>query len=225
MDPQSQFCPNEECVARGQVGQGNLRVHSWLEHRYRCLTCRQTFAATTGTPFYRLQTAAETVTLVLTLLAYGCPLQAIVAAFGFDERTVAAWQAKAGAHGQQVHTHLVQQGTLDLGHVQADEWWGKRVGGRVWLAMALAVPSRLWLGGVVSPHRDGALIAALVRQVRAAAAGAGGIGTGLLVCVDGLASYVTAFRRAFRVPVHTGHVGRPRLVLPDGFLLGQVVKQ
>ena len=42
---------------------------------------------------------------------------------------------------------------------------------------------------------------------------------------DGLSSYVTAFRRAFRVPVRTGRPGRPRLVLADGFLLGQVVKQ
>jgi transposase-like protein len=222
MDPRTQFCPNVACAARGQVGQGNLRVHSWLEHRYRCRRCGKTFAATTGTPFYRLQTAATTLTLVVTLLAHGCPLQAIVAAFGLDERTVAAWQAKAGAHSRQVHAHLVQQGQLDLGHVQADELWVKHVGGRAWMAMALAVPSRLWLGGVVSPHRDGALIAALVRLVRAATAGAG---PGLLVCVDGLASYVTAFVRAFRVPVRTGRVGRPRLVLPDGFLLGQVVKQ
>ena len=222
MDPQTQCCPNESCAARGQVGQGNLRVHSWLEQRYRCVTCGRTFAATAGTPLYRLRTATETVTLVLTLLAHGCPRQAIVAAFGFDERTVAAWQAKAGAHCQQVQTHLVQRGTLELGHVQADELWVKHVGGRAWMAMALAVPSRLWLGGVVSPHRDGALIAALVRLVRATA---GGVGRGLLVCVDGLPSYVTAFQRAFRVPVHTGRVGRPRRVLPAGFLLGQVVKQ
>jgi hypothetical protein len=207
------------------VGQGNIRVHSWLEHRYGCRRCGKTFAATTGTPFYRLRTAADTVTLVVTLLAHGCPLQAIVAAFGYDERTVAAWQARAGAHCQRVHEHLVQQGQLDLGHVQADELWVKVVGTKVWMALALAVPSRLWLGGVVSPHRDGALIGALVGLVRACATGVGGVGTGLLVCVDGLASYVTAFRRAFRVPLHTGRVGRPRLVLPDGFLLGQAVKQ
>lgn len=222
MDPQTRFCPNAACPAGGQVGQGTIRVHSQRTARYRCTACGRTFAATTGTPFHRLQTAAETVTLVLTLLCHGCPLQAIVAAFGFDERTVAAWQARAGVHCQRVHAHLVQQGTLDLGHVQADELWVKVVGGRVWMAMAMAVPSRLWLGGVVSPHRDGALIAGLVRLVRACT---GGIGAGLLVCVDGLASYVTAFRRAFRVPVHTGQPGRPRLVLPAGFLLGQVVKQ
>jgi transposase-like protein len=222
MEPQAQFCPNGACPARGQVGQGNIRVHSWLEHRYRCVACGRTFAARTGTPFYRLRTAAETVTLVVTLLAHGCPVQAVVAAFGYDERTVAAWQARAGTQCQQVHAHLVQRGALDLGHVQADELWVKVVGSRIWMALALAVPSRLWLGGVVSAHRDGTLITTLVGLVRACASG---VGSGLLVCVDGLTSYVTAFRRAFRVPVRTGRRGRPRLVLPEGFLLGQVVKQ
>ncbi len=38
------------------------------------------------------------------------------------------------------------------------ELWVKGVGQRLWMAMALAVPSRLWLGGVISPHRDRALI-------------------------------------------------------------------
>ena len=220
MDPQTQFCPNLDCPARGQRGQGNVRVHSHTERRYRCTTCGRTFAATTGTPFFRLKTAADLVTTVLTLLCHGCPPQAIVAAFGLDERTVAAWQDRAGQHCQQVHEHLVEQGQVDLGHVQADELWVKLVGRKVWLAMALAVPSRLWLGGVISPHRDGALIRRLVERVRACASR-----LDLLVCVDGLSSYVTAFRRAFRVPVHTGRPGRPRLVLPGGFLLGQVVKQ
>ena len=220
MDPQCQFCPNLDCPARGQVGQGNIRVHSRTERRYRCTTCGRTFAATTGTPFFRLKHAADLVTIVLTLLCYGCPLQAIVAAFGLDERTVAAWQARAGQHCQQVHEHLVQHGQVDLGHVQADELWVKVVGRKVWLAMALAVPSRLWLGGVVSEHRDRTLITRLVARVRACASR-----LDILVCVDGLSSYVTAFRRGFRSPVRTGRPGRPRLVLAAGFLLGQVVKR
>jgi hypothetical protein len=52
--------------------------------------CGVTFAATKGTLFYRLCTMPEVVTLVRTLWCHGCPRQAIVAAFGFDERTVAA---------------------------------------------------------------------------------------------------------------------------------------
>lgn len=220
MDPQTQFCPNPDCAARGQVARENIRVHNHQERRYRCTTCGRTFAATTGTPFFRLKHAAEVVTTVVTLLCHGCPPQAIVAAFGLDERTVAAWQARAGQHGQRVHEHLVQQGQVDVGHVQADEIWVKLVGRKVWLAMALAVPSRLWLGGVISPRRDGALIRRLVERVRGCASC-----LAILVCVDGLSSYVTAFRRGFRLPVRTGQRGRPRLVLPDGLLLGQVVKQ
>ena len=220
MDPQRQFCHNPDCSARGQVGQGNITIHSQKEQRYRCTACGRTFTATMGTPFYRLRTAVDVVTLVLTLLCHGCPLQAIVAAFGFDERTVAQWQARGGHHCRHVHGHLVQQGQVDLGHVQADELWIKMVGKRVWMALALAVPSRLWLGGVISPHRDRALITTLVQMVRSCARS-----LAILVCVDGLASYVTAFRRVFRHAVRTGRPGRPRLVEAPGLLIGQVVKR
>jgi transposase-like protein len=157
---------------------------------------------------------------VLVLLCHGCPLQAIVAAFGLDERTVRHWQARAGQHCQQVHEAMVQQGQVDLGHVQADELWVKLVAKRAWMAMALAVPSRLWLGGVISQHRDRGLITELVQRIRACAAS-----LAILVCVDGLASYVTAFRRVFRHAVHTGHRGRPRLVVEPGLLMGQVIKR
>ena len=157
--------------------------------------------------------------LVLTLLCHGCPTQAVVAAFGLDERTVARWLAGAGQHCQRVHEHLVEQGQIDLQHVQADELWVKQVGGKVWMALALAVPTRLWLGGVISRHRDLPLITRVVQRVRACAAT-----PAILVCVDGLASYVTAFWQVFRQPIHTGRPGRPRLVLPAGFQFAQVVK-
>jgi transposase-like protein len=154
------------------------------------------------------------------LLYHGCPLQAIVAAFGLDERTVRQWQARAGRHCQQAHAAIVQQGRVDLGHVQADELWVKLVAKRVWMAMALAVPSRLWLGGVISEHRDRRLITHLVQKIRACAAS-----LAILVCVDGLASYVTAFLRVFRHTVRTGRRGRPRLVVEPGLLIGQVIKR
>jgi hypothetical protein len=193
-------------------------VHSHFEQRYRCTRCGQTFAATKGTPFYRLRTAADLVTTVLTLLCHGCPIQAIVAAFGLDERTVASWLRRAGQHCQQVHQSGVQQGQVDLQHVQADELWVKLVGRRVWMAMALAVPSRRWLGGVISPQRDLALITTVVQMVRSCART-----LAIVVCVDGLASYVTAFLRVFRYPVRTDRPGRPRWVLEHGLRLGQVV--
>lgn len=136
MDPQTVFCPNPECPARGQVGEGNVGIYSQKERRYRCRVCGKTFAARVGTAFYRLRTEKETVTLVIpalacgasvTLLAPGCPLQAIVAAFGFDERTVADWHARGGAQGRKVHEQLVAQ-PRDLGQVKADELWAKLQG-------------------------------------------------------------------------------------------------
>ena len=220
MDPQAQFCPNPQCPDKGRTAQGNIKVHSYAERRFRCMTFSNTFSATTGTPFYRLHKDPGLLVCVVTLLAYGCPTQAVVAAFGLDERTVADWQDKAGGHAQRVHRHFLGTSPRDLQHVQADEIYGKTAGGRCWLAMALAVPSRLWLGGVVSPVRDLGLIQRLVDLVRLAWRP----GRTLLICVDGLASYVTAFWQAFREKVYTGRRGRPPYRLPRGVLLGQVVK-
>jgi transposase-like protein len=219
MDPQTVFCPNPDCPARGQVGEGNIGIHSRKEGRYRCRVCGQTFAARKGTAFYRLRTAEETVTLVVTLLAPGCPVQAIVVAFGLDERTVASWQTRAGAQCQQVQEHLVER-PRDLGQVQADELWVKLQGVKVWMAMALQVSTRLWLGGVISQHRDMVLIIGLVQKIRACA-----LPRPLLVCIDGLAAYVRAIRTVFRDPVATGRRGRPHRRPWRGLYIAQVVKQ
>ncbi len=131
MDPTTVFCPNRHCPARGQTGQGNIGIHSRKEQRFICHACDKTFSATTGTVFYRLRTSAETVVIIVTLLAHGCPVQAIVAAFGFDERTRAAWWARSGRQGQVVQEYLVEQ-PRDLGQVQADELRIKKQGGIVW---------------------------------------------------------------------------------------------
>ena len=219
MDPTTVFCPNRRCPARGQTGRGNIAIHSQKEQRCICHECHKTFSATTGTVFYRLRTAAETVSLVVTLLAHGCPVQAIVAAFGFDERTIAAWWARSGRQGQAVHEYLVEQ-PRDLGQVQADELRVKKQGGIVWLAMAMMVRTRLWLGGEVSEQRDLPLIRRLIERVRRCAAH-----HPLLLCTDGLVSSIRAIRETFRDPVHTGKGGRPRLRPWRNVLIAQVVKR
>ena len=220
MNPQAIFCPEIECPARGQVGAGNIRVHSHQEQRYSCEVCQTTFSASKGTIFYRLKTDAAVVMAVITLLAYGCPLQAIVAAYRFDERTVKEWWRRAGAHCQQVHEQTVGQSQLDLEQVQGDEIKVKTQGGTFWLAMAMMVSSRLWLGGVISAHRDKALIQALADQIRAVA-----LCRPLLLAVDGLPSYVKAFQRAFRSKVpRFGQPGRCQLRAWPQIAIVQVVK-
>ena len=107
--------------------------------------------------FAGLRKPTELIVIVVTLLAYGCPVQAIVRAFGLDERTVASWRDRAGQHCQKLHQALVEQGKLDLVPVQADEI---RVKGRkkiVWMGLAMMVSTRLWLAGTVSLTRDRAL--------------------------------------------------------------------
>jgi transposase-like protein len=219
MDPTSTFCPNLNCPARGQTGQGNIGIHSRKDQRFRCRQCRRTFAITQGTAFYRLRTPAETVTLVVTLIAHGCPLQAIVVAFGFDERTVADWLIRAGRQSRAVHEHLVQT-PRDLGQVQADEIRVKKQGGIVWMALAMMVSTRLWLAGEVSEHRDLPLIRRLIAQVRACA-----LRRAILFCTDGLCTYIRALRETFRDAVRTGKGGRPKLCPWKRLLIAQVVKR
>jgi transposase-like protein len=219
MDPTSVFCPNRFCHARGQTGQGNIGIHSRKEQRFICYECHNTFSPTTGTVFYRLRTSAETVVLVVTLLAHGCPVPAIVAACGFDERTVADWWARSGRQGQAVHEYLVEQ-PRDLGQVQADELRVKKQGGIVWRALAMMLKPRLWLGGEVSEHRDMTLIRRLIARVRRCAAR-----RPLLICTDGLVSYVRAIRETLRDPVHTGPGGRPRRRPWRNVFIAQVVKR
>jgi transposase-like protein/IS1 family transposase len=218
MDPTTIFCPNLACPARGHVGQGNIGVHSRKDQRFICTQCYKTFTARRGTAFYRLQTSAETVTLVVTLLAHGCPLQAIVVAFGFDERTVATWWARAGRQGKAVQEHLVEQ-PRDLGQVQADEIRVKTQRGIVWMALAMMVRTRLWLAGEVSERRDMTLIRQLIERMRRCAAH-----RPLLVCTDGLSAYVRAVRETFRDAVRTGAHGRPRLRPWRNLCIAQVVK-
>jgi transposase-like protein/IS1 family transposase len=218
MDPPTIFCPNLDCPARGQVGGGNVGIHSHKERRYICHQCHQTFSETKGTVFYRLRTEWNVITVVLTLLAHGCPLPAIVAAFELDERTVAEWQHRAGQHCERVQEHLVQQ-PRDLGHVQADEIRVKQQGQIVWLAMAIQVATRLWLGAVVSVHRDEALLTQLVQKIRACA-----LCRPLLVCVDGWRAYPTILRHVFREAIPS-RWGRPHLRLWDGLTIAQVIKQ
>lgn len=113
--------------------------------------------------FAGLRKPTDLIVIVITLVAYGCPVQAIVHAFGLDERTVASWRERAGQHCEQVHQALVEQGQLDLVHVQADEIRVKGCKMTVWMGLALMVSTRLWLAGTVSLTRDTALADRLMR--------------------------------------------------------------
>ncbi len=222
MEPSKQFCPNLMCSARGQIGAGNITIHDRSRRRYRCKRCRRTFSERRGTLFFGLRKPTEVIVIVVTLLSYGCPVQAIVHAFGLDERTVAAWRDRAGAHCEQVHHALIEQGQLDLVHIQADEL---RVKGRkliVWMGLAMMVSTRLWLAGRVSLTRDKRLADAVMQQVRRAAQALRPV----LVLTDGWAAYPNSIRRAFREKVKACiGKGRARLLIWKDIHIGTVIKR
>ena len=220
MDPHQRFCHNERCWAYARAAEGHIVIHSQKERRYRCKRCGRTFSATKGTALYRVHKPHDLVVLVVTLLAYGCPVQAIVAAFGLDERTIHRWQQESGRQCRRLHEHLVQAGGVLLAQVQADELRVRVVGGVMWLASAISVTSRLWLGGVVRAQRDRGLIRTLLERVRAC-----GAFEALLLCTDGLSSYPKQALKVLREPLRTGKPGRPRLLLPEGLMVAQSIKR
>jgi hypothetical protein len=196
-----------------------MGIHSRKEQRCIGHECDTTFSATTGTVFARRRTSADTVVIIVTLLAHGCPVHAIVAALGVDERTVAAWWARSGRQGQAVQEALVER-PRDLGQVQADELRVKQQGGIVWMALAMMVKTRVWLGGEVSEQRDMTLLRRLIERVRRRAAH-----RPLLCCPDGWCTSIRAMRETFRDPIRTGGSGRPRLRPWRNVLSAQVVKR
>ena len=68
--------------------------------------------------------------------------------------------------GKAVHESLVDQ-LRDL-REQADELRVKKQSGIVWMALAMMVKTRLWLGGEVSAQRDLPLIRRLSKRVKGA---------------------------------------------------------
>jgi len=121
-----------------------------------------------------------------------------------------------------VHRDIVEQGNLDLMHVQADEIRVK--GGKmiVWMGMAMMVSTRLWLGGVIQLSRDRSLADRLLAQVRRGAVCL----RPLLVITDGWSAYPGSIRRAFREKVkRTQGVGRACLEIWPELHIGTVIKR
>lgn len=191
MNPQEQVCPNPKCGGSGNAGQ--IGIHSRKNQRYRCKRCGHTFSASYGSAYYRVKKAHELLTVVVTLLAYGCPVQAIVQAFALDERTVWAWLQRAGNHCQAVHEQTVLHAQLDLLQIQADELKVKTYLGTIWMGLVMHVKTRLWLGGAVDRQRGKRLLHRVLEYARRS-----GRAGKVLVAVDGFNIYLEVIPRVFQ---------------------------
>jgi len=179
-----------------------MTIHEKHRRRSRCTVWTQTVSERRGPLFEGLRKPLELITMVVTVRSSGCPVQAIVQAFGLDERTVADGRDRAGTHGHQLHEAMVEQGQRDLVPVQADEI---RVKGRTmsaWMGVAMMGSTRRWLAGTVRVSRDTGLARAWLQHVRRAATCV----CPLLVVTDGWSASPGSMRRAFRenVPATPG---------------------
>jgi len=221
MDARSQFCPNLECTSRGKIGQKNIVIHAKSRPRYKCITCGKTFSANAGTALEGLRKPTKLILIVIILLAYGCPIQAIVHAFGLDERTVADWRDRAGKHCERVHTDQIEQGNIELQHIQADEIRVKARGSILWMGLAIMVSTRLWIAGDVSKTRDSNMTDRLMQQVWRCCKSL----SPLLICTDGFAAYPKSILKAFRQKVkRTAGKGRCSLQVWPSISIGTVIK-
>jgi transposase-like protein len=138
-----------------------------------------------------------------------------------DERTVAAWQRRAGKHCQQVHQAIIEQANVTPTQVQADEIRAKGRQLVIWMGLAIDATSRLWLAGVVSVNRDRHLADRLLQQVRRCCQRV----QGLLICTAGWNAYPNSIVRAFRDKVkRTAGRGRCCLEVWPGLCIATVIK-
>ena len=220
MDPTTTFCPNRHCPARGQTGQGNIGIHSQKEQRFICHECHKTFSATQR---HRLLSAAHLGRdrghrrdLARPWVSPASDCGGVWLRRADDSGLVGTlWR-----QGQAVHEYLVEQ-PRDLGQVQADELRVKKQGGIVWMALAMMVTTRLWLGGEVSEQRDLPLIRRLIERVRRCAGTSSPVGL-----YRWLGAPISGpFGRPFAIPYARGRADGPGCVPGATSCIAQVVKR
>ena len=121
MGSQRQWCDNKACADFAKIGAQNIKVHSYVERRYYCATCRQTFSFDKGTFFETLRTDRPILLEAIAMLVERSSLRAISRIKHCKLRTVLFWLDLAGQHAAAVSRHLIRG--LHLTQAQIDELW------------------------------------------------------------------------------------------------------
>ena len=114
LHPELVMCPY--CQQAGRIG-----VHSQAERRFICHACRRTFTETNGTPLHNLKYPGVGRCAGVDVAGAWLPDRSHRGRILARQRTVLAWQSKAGTHAEQIQAAVVCNGGLALGQVQADE--------------------------------------------------------------------------------------------------------
>jgi IS1 family transposase len=95
VDTSAQFCPQRHCLYYGWVGRGNIRANGYPNggrwRQLQCLSCKQYFLETHGTPLHGKRVAPEVVVWAVGALAEGLGIRAVARVFAVDPNTVQQW--------------------------------------------------------------------------------------------------------------------------------------
>jgi len=126
LDTSTYFCPYEDCINYGKVGDDNQiigagRYGPHQAQMLECAVCERRFSARRGTPLFGLKTDEQTFYEVIACLAEGNGIRATARIKGVDKDTVTAWLDKASQHVEAVSHYLMVN--LHFEAVQLDEFW------------------------------------------------------------------------------------------------------
>jgi len=122
LEGQERSCPNKTYPDYGKADATNLVKNGHTDggrQRYLCKTCRKTFTATKGTPFYQLHTDWVDVLEVLAAIAKGAPPQAMAEAKEAKVETILRWVERAAKHAKAVEEVLIRD--FHVSRVELDE--------------------------------------------------------------------------------------------------------
>ena len=193
-------CPHAACRSHARptahaVSHASYRALSTRRRRWRCKQCARTFAATTGTVYWRLRCSKNEFDLTVRMAAEGMPKAAIARAIGRSRSTIDRWLAKAAQASVRFSENALRE--VDPVEVQLDEL-KTHVGRRdneQFVFTSLEVWSRIWLASYVGRRTLRSTILFL-RRIRSALRR---FGPRPLFVSDKFRHYEAAVRRVFGV--------------------------
>ena len=121
MRTEQQWCDKRACRDFAKIDAQNIKVHSYVERRYYCVSCKQTFSFDKGTFFKTLRTSRVILLDAVAMLVERSSLRAISRIKHCKPNSVLRWLDLAGQHAAAVNTHFIKG--LPLTQSQIDELW------------------------------------------------------------------------------------------------------
>jgi transposase-like protein/IS1 family transposase len=244
VDTSTQFCPQPHCAYYGWVRRGNIRANGYPSggrwRQFQCLSCKQYFLETQGTPVHGKRVAPDRLVWAVGALAEGLGIRAVARVFAVDPNTVLQWLGEAANHLKAFSQYFLHD--VRVTQVQLDELFALLSAvkaGEVSDAETIPRLSRSprWVWGAIDPvtkllltidvgERTLAMAQGVVHQVAQVLA----LDCVPLFLTDGFKEYTTALLTHYgqwlqpERPHAQGPVSKPRWMPLPQLLYAQVIK-